>query len=84
MDFLAFIDIEKAYYIVERQAMWQVREVYGIVGIGLAGIRNFYKKISACILVAGNVSNCVSVNNCLRQECGIRQRLFNIYIDRTV
>ena len=48
--FLAFINLEKAHDRMERQAMWQVLRIHGVVG-----------QSSACVRVGGNVSVCSRV-----------------------
>ena len=39
--YVAFMDLEKAYDRVDRDAMWQVMEIYGIGGKVLKGIKSF-------------------------------------------
>ncbi len=40
----AFMDLEKAYNRVDRQALWSVLKVYGVGGQLLKGIQAFYRE----------------------------------------
>ena len=60
--------------------MWQALEFYRVEEKVLAGIKSFYEQSSACVRVAGNMSRPFSVNNGLRQGCGMSLWLFNNYL----
>ena len=62
---------EKANGRVGREAMWQIIEIYGIGANILAGITGFYEQGNMCVVVSGNTSSLLSLNNELRQECGL-------------
>ena len=78
---LALMNLEKAY---DREAMWEVLEIYGVERDVFPGIKKFYEQFSSCVWVTGNVSGCFRVNNGLRQGCEISSCLFNIYIEGVV
>ena len=40
--FWAFMDLEKAYDRVDRDALWQVLRLYGVGGKLLKAVQNFY------------------------------------------
>ena len=42
MGYLVLTDLKKAVDRVNRKAMWQVLEIYGIGGGSLAGMKSFY------------------------------------------
>ena len=82
--FVAFMDLEKAYDRVEREAMWQVMRIYGIGGRVLKGIMSFYDEGSACVRVGNKVSESFGVRMGLRQGCVMSPWLFNIFMDGVV
>ena len=47
--FWAFMDLEKAYDRVDREAMWRVLMLYGVGGKLLKAIKNFYVDSRACV-----------------------------------
>ena len=53
---IAFMDLEKAYDRVDREALWQVLRIYGIGGRVLRGIMSFYVEGRACVRVGGEIS----------------------------
>ena len=59
---MAFMDLEKAYDRVDREALWQVLRIYGIGGKVLKGIMSFYDGSKACVRVSGTESECFGVN----------------------
>ncbi len=44
----AFMDLEKAYNRVDREALWSVLKIYGVGGQLLKGIQTFYREANAC------------------------------------
>ena len=81
---IAFMDLEKAYDRVDREAMWQVMRIYGIGGKVLRGIMSFYDDGRACVRVGGKVSDSFEVKMGLRQGCVMSPWLFNIFMDGVV
>merc|ERR1711911_567486 len=41
--YVAYMDLEKAYDRVDRNAMWRVLSMYGVIGKLLDGIKSFYE-----------------------------------------
>ena len=51
LNVLGFIDLEKTYDKVNREALWLVLRMYDVEDILLNGIKNMYVDSSACIRV---------------------------------
>ena len=51
--YVAFMDLEKAYDRVYRDALWQLLSVCGVGGGLLAAIKVFCKESEACVRVEG-------------------------------
>ncbi len=47
----AFMDLEKAYDRVDRDAMWQVLQLYGVGGKLWKAVKNFYVESRPCVRV---------------------------------
>ncbi len=47
--YAAFMDLEKAYDKVDREALWNVLKIYGVGGQLLKGIQAFYREANACV-----------------------------------
>ena len=82
--FWAFMDLEKAYDRIDREALWQVLGVYGVGGCVLKGIQSFYVGSSACVRVGSDLSERFEVNVGLRQGCVMSPWLFNVFMDGVV
>ena len=54
--FWAFMDLEKAYDIIDRHGMWQMLRVYGVGGKLLKAVQSFYVENRACVRVGNDVS----------------------------
>ncbi len=50
----AFMDLEKAYDRVDREALWSVLRIYGVGGQLVKGIHAFYKEANACVRMEGS------------------------------
>ncbi len=59
--FAAFMDLEKAYDRVDREALWNVLRIYGVGGQLLKGIQAFYREANACVRVGGKFSESFAV-----------------------
>ena len=46
---MGFIDLEKVYNKVNREAWWQVLKMYDVGGKLLSGIKSIYVDSSACV-----------------------------------
>ena len=82
--YFAFLDLEKAYDRVDRDAMWNVLRLYGIGGRLLRGVKSFYVGSKACVRVGNEVSEWFPVRVGLRQGCVMSLWLFNLYMDGVV
>ena len=54
--FSAFMDMEKAYYTIDRDGMWQMLRVNGVGGKLLKAMQSFYVDSRACVRVGNDVS----------------------------
>ena len=82
--YFAFLDLEKAYDRVDRDAMWEVLRLYGIGGRLLKAVKSLYAGSVACVRVGNEVSEQFPVRVGLRQGCVMSPWLFNLYIDGVV
>ena len=82
--YFAFMDLEKAYDRVDRDALWDVLRMYGVGGKLLNAVRSLYGDSKACVRVGGEVSEWFSVRMGLRQGCVMSPWLFNLFIDGVV
>ena len=78
--YFAFLDLEKAYDRVDRDAVWNVLTLNGIGGRLLQGVKSLYVGSKACVRVGNEVSEWFPVRVGLRQGCV----MFNLYIDGVV
>ena len=67
--FVAFMDLEKAYDRVDRDAMWRVLQMYGVNGRLIEAIKGFYVESKSCVRVDGKESDVFDVRVGLRQGC---------------
>ncbi len=51
--YAAFMDLEKAYDRVNKEALWSVLRIYGVGGQLLKGIQAFYREDNSCVRVGG-------------------------------
>ncbi len=79
--YAAFIDLEKAYDRVDREAFWNVLKIYGVCGQLLKGIQAFYREANACMRVGREFSESFAVDVEVRQGCVMSPWLFNIFMD---
>lgn len=76
---MLFIDLQKAYDSVPREALWRVLIKYGVPQSMLNVIRSLHDGMSAEVTVDGQVAPEFEVCNGLRQGCVIAPTLFNLY-----
>ena len=79
--YVGFMDLEKAYEKVNREALWQVLRMYDVDGKLLNGIKSMYVNSLACVRVKGGESHCFRINSSVRQGCIMSTWLFNVYMD---
>ena len=78
---MGFIDLEKAYDMVNREALWQVLRMYD-VGVKLvSGIKSMYVDSSASFRVKGGESVWFRIDSGVRHGCIMSPWLFNVYMD---
>ena len=82
--FWAFMDLEKAYDTIDRQRMWQMLRVDGVLGKLLKAVQCFYVDSRACVRVGNDVSEWFPVYVGLRQGCLMSPWLFNVHMDGVV
>ncbi len=68
--YAAFMDPEKAYDRVDREAFWSILKIYGVGGELLEGIKAFYKEASACVKVDGELSDSFAIGVGVRRVSG--------------
>ena len=78
--YVDFIDLEKEYDRVNREALWQVLKMYHVGDKLLNGIKSMYVNSLACVRVKGGESKCFKTNRGMRQGCMMSSWLFNLYI----
>ncbi len=77
--YAAFMDLEKAYDRVDREALWNILKIYGVGGQLMEGIKAFYREANACVKVDGELSDTFGVQ--VRYGCVMSPWLFNIFMD---
>ena len=81
---MVFMDLEKAYDKIDRNALWQGLRIYDVGGNLLRAVQSFYKESRACLRGEYGESEWFEVNVGLRQGCMMSQWLFNMYMDGVV
>ena len=67
--YAACMDLEKAYDRVNREALWNVLNIYGVGGQLMEGIKSFYREESACVKVHGEHSDSFAGTVRVKQRC---------------
>ena len=67
--YVGFIDLEKSYDRVNREALWQLLRMYNVGGKLFNQIKSMYVDRSACIKVKGSESDWIWINSGVRQVC---------------
>ena len=78
---VAYVDLEKVYDKVDREAMWRVLSMYGINGQLLKAVQSLYEKSEACVRVCREEGEWFEVGVGLRQGCVMSLWLFNLFMD---
>ncbi len=79
--YAAFMDLEKAYDRIEREALWKVLKIYGVGGQLMKGIKAFYREKYACVQLDREFSASFAIGVGVRQEFVMSLWLFNIFMD---
>ena len=82
--YFAFMDLEKAYDRIDRDAMWKVLGLYGVGGKLFRAVKSLYVNSRACVRVGNMMSDWFPVKVGLRQGCVMSPWLFNLYVDGVV
>ncbi len=59
--FSAFMDFEKAYNRVDREALWSVLKIFGVARQLLKGKQAFYREGNGCVRMEGKFSESSAV-----------------------
>ena len=78
---VAYMDFEKVYDRVDREAMWRVLGMYGINGHLLKVVQSLYEKSEECVRVCREWGKWFKVAVGLRQVCVMSPWLFNLFVD---
>ena len=78
--YVGFMDLEKAYDIVNRETLQQLLRVYDVGSKLLNGFKSFYVNSLSCARVKGGESECFRIESGLRQVCIMSHWLFNVYM----
>ncbi len=79
--YATFMDLEKAYDSVDREALWKVLKIYGVSGQILKGIQAIYREANASVRVGEKFSESFALEVGVRQGCVMSPWLFNIFMD---
>ena len=78
---MSFMDPERAYNRINREALWQVLRMYDVVGKLLNGIKNMHVNNLAIVRVKGDESECFRIDSGARQGCIMFSWLFNVHME---
>ena len=77
--YICFINLQKAYYSVDRELLWEVLARFGLPAKMLAVIRQFHDGMRARVRTDdGEHSECFNVTRGLRQGCVLSALLFSV------
>jgi hypothetical protein len=77
-----FVDLQKAFDTVEREALWWKLGEIGLSTKFIEGVKRIYKNVKITVKFEGNqVLEEFDSNVGLRQGCSVSPVLFNIFID---
>ena len=79
--YCCFIDIQKAYDKVWRDAIWKKLDEYGIKGRIWRVIKNIYERVESCVLVGNEKTEYFEIDLGVRQGCILSPILFSLFIN---
>ena len=68
--YFAFLDLEKAYDRVDREAMWDVLRIYGMGERLLQVVKSMYAGSKACVRVGSEISDCSLLGDSIKWWSG--------------
>ena len=78
---MCFIDLQKAYDSVNREALWRICRAYGLSDKIIKMIKLLYEDTSAEVRIDGDFSSSIQIKTGVKQGCLLSPILFNVYID---
>ena len=78
--YMSFIDLEKVYDMVSREALWELLRMYHMGGKLLNVIKSMYVNSLGNVRVKGGESQCFRINSGVRQGCIMSPWLFTVYM----
>ncbi|CAF3565234.1 unnamed protein product [Rotaria sp. Silwood1] len=78
---ICFIDLQKAYDSVNREALWRICRAYGLSDKMIKMIKLLYEDTRAEVRIDGDFSTSIQMKTGVKQGCLLSPILFNIYID---
>ena len=82
--YIGFLDLEKAYDRVKREALWQVLRMYDVGGRLFNETKSIYINSLASVRVKRGESESFKINIGVRQVCTMFPCLFNMYMDEVM
>ena len=79
--YVTYMDLEKLYDRVDRDAKWRVLGMYGINDQLLKVVQSLYEKSEACVRVGREEGEWFEVGVGVRQGCVMSPWLFNLFMD---
>ena len=79
--YVGFIDLEKAYDIVNREALWQLLRMYDVGGKLLSETNSMYVDSSACVREKGGENERFRIDSGVRQGFIMSLWMFSLYMD---
>ena len=79
--YVGFMNLEKAYNKVNREALWQVLGMYAVGDKLLSGIKSMYVNSLVCLRVKRGDNECFRIESSVGQDCVMFSWLFNVYMD---
>jgi hypothetical protein len=78
-----FVDLQKAFYMVVREALWWKLGKKGVSAKFIEATRRMYSNVKICVKIEENrITQEFNTTKGLRQGCALSPALFDIYIYR--
>ena len=78
--YLAFVDLTKAFYAVNRDLLWNILRKFGCHPTFIAILKQFYTGMCAQVVMAGSQSSCFPVEVEVNQGCVLAPIIFNLLL----